>query len=80
MQSQKLTSLIGTNNFIEIASLSLCSLDLNPIGQLTGPAQVAGEQKRLDARIQWLAAFSQVGPQSTEDFSEDENWNLILYS
>ena len=54
---------------LALSSLSLCSLDLNPIGQLTALAQVAAEQKRLDARIQWLAAFSQVGPQSTLDFS-----------
>ena len=69
MQFQKLKSLIGANSSIGIASLSLWSLDLNPIGQLTALAQVAGEQKRLDARIKWLAAFSQVGPQSKEDFS-----------
>ena len=66
MQSQAPTSLICANSSIGIASLSL---DLNPIDQLTALAQVAGEQKRLDARIQWLAAFSQVGPQSTVDFS-----------
>ena len=73
MQFQKLKSLIGANSSIGIASLSLWSLDLNPIGQLTALAQVAGQQKRLDARIQWLAAFSQVSSDVVVDLSCDFN-------
>ena len=35
---------------------------------------MAGQQKRLDARIQWLAAFSQVSSDVVVDLSCD--WNV----
>ena len=53
----------------------LFSLRVNlVVDQLTGLAQVAREQKRLDARIQWLAAFSQVSSHVVVDLSCD--WNV----
>ena len=51
----------------------LFSLDVNLVDQLTALAQVAGEEKRLDARIQWLAAFSQVSSDVVVDLSCDFN-------
>ena len=42
------------------------------VDQVTGLAQVAGQQKRLDARIQWLAAFSQV----SSDVHLSCDWNV----
>ena len=51
----------------------LFSLDVNLVDQLTALAQVAMEQKRLDARIQWLSAFSQVGSDVVVDLSCDFN-------
>ena len=44
------------------------------VDQVTGLAQVAGQQKRLDARIRWLAAFSQVSADVVVDLSCD--WNV----
>ena len=51
----------------------LFSLDVNLVDQLTALAQVAGEEKRLDARIQWLAAFSQVSSDVVVELSCDFN-------
>ena len=38
---------------------------------------MAGQQKRLDARVQWLAAFSQVSADVVVDLSCD--WNVANY-
>ena len=51
----------------------LFSLDVNLVDRPTALAQVAMEQKRLDARTQWLAAFSQVSSDVVVDLSCDFN-------
>ena len=67
-----LIKLVGLNNFIGNA-YCFCPLRVNLVDKLTALAQVARQQKRLDARIQWLAAFSQVSSDVVIDLSCDFN-------